>query len=101
VKQEQTRNKVQTKVQNVRTRAADKRKREETRYKEHQCSSRKTRAAVQKQLRQTTSEVLTPILESRLGNRSDSQKDGRQRGKSRHHVNHVSAPDLLVVNNPV
>jgi hypothetical protein len=33
--------------------------------------------------------------------RSDSQKDGRQRGKSRHHVKHVSAPDLLVVKNPV
>jgi hypothetical protein len=34
------------------TRAADKRKREETRNKVHHCSSRKTRAAVQKQSRQ-------------------------------------------------
>ena len=76
-KQEQTRNKVQTKVQtfvHVRQRNA---KREETRNKVHHCSSRKTRAAVQKQLRQTKSEVLTPILKSRLGIRSDSQKDGR------------------------
>jgi hypothetical protein len=32
---------------------------------------------------------------------SDSQKDSQQRRKSRHHVNHVSAPDLLVVNNQV
>jgi hypothetical protein len=38
----------------------------------------KTRAAIQKQLIQNKSEVLTPILKSRLGNRSDSQKDGRQ-----------------------
>ena len=86
-KQEQTRNKVQTKVQtfvHVRQRNA---KREETRNKVHHCSSRKTRAAVRKHLRQTKSEVLTPILKSRLGIRSDSQKDGRQRRKSRHHVN--------------
>jgi hypothetical protein len=41
------------------TRVADKRQREETRNKVHHCSSRKTRAAVQKQLRQTKSEVLT------------------------------------------
>jgi len=36
-----------------------------------------------------------------LGNPFRLSKDGRQRGKSRHHVKHVSAPDLLVVKNPV
>jgi hypothetical protein len=101
VKQEQSRNKVHQKYKTCGTRTADKRKREETRNKVHHCSSQKTRAAVRKQLRQTKSEVLTPILKSRLGIRSDSQKEGRQRGKSRHHIKHVSAPDLLVVNNPV
>ena len=67
-KQEQTRTKYKRKYKtflHVRQRNA---KREETRNKVHHCSSRKTRAAVRKQLRQTKSEVLTPIRKSRLGN---------------------------------
>ena len=76
-------------------------KREETRNKVHHCSSQKTRGAVRKQLRQTKSEVLTPIRKSRLGNPFRLSKRRSATTKIQTPRQHVSAPDLLVVNNPV